>query len=702
MKLGLRIDEHGRPEIDVDGRRFVGAIRAAVPIWESGGTECASSPWEEIEERNASSPFARLRSTVSRAGEPILEQTLANDGSMIVYTARLLDSFEGIACGDSFERPSIHAPRFQLPESLRVCLATYGLGSSDDPCGGYWPSVRIGGAAELPSEAFAPLVVFSDFAALAIAPGNHFLTSGLVSMPDGVARGLHGAVDRLAAGLEIETLFVPGRDLSDALIALGEVLLGRSGKARPDPASHVLTSSIGWWNAYGGCYTEPLHPLTAAELRGVIDGVRQGGLPVRYLGLDLWYPYRQIGQAIEFIPDPKKYPDGIGPLTRSASLPTVLHVSALAQPNAYGSDGSDGGIYERIAEEIRRQEGVVVWHDWMRTQQHLTPRLRNSPAAAEAWYREMTDALGRRGLDVLQCMQTMGMALASTQAPNVRSARTYIDYLFALPEAIESLAELGQDGFRREALRPVDLNRQNLLMGTFLYALGLLPFHDLFLSAFHPGLGGTHPEEDAVLRALSCGPVGIGDAPDRSDKRLLSRLILPDGRLLQPDRPPFPVTSTLGAPIEVYWTLHRAGEHAWLYVVLLNLSSKPQPFDVAPPLPGPYAVRNGLDGSFVERMRGTLEGGRMAYYVLSPIVDGICPLGLVDKFVPAPSGRFVALRNGDGLQLQLDHVDAQVAFLSEAPIDVAVDGRRRNVQREGDIHAIDVSADHTNVEVRRR
>jgi len=46
-----------------------------------------------------------------------------------------------------------------------------------------------------------------------------------------------------------------------------------------------------------------------------------------------------------------------------------------------------------------------------------------------------------------------------------------------------------------------------------LYALGMLPFHDLFLTRPHPGLGGDNPEEEALLRALSCGPVGIGDGP---------------------------------------------------------------------------------------------------------------------------------------------------------------------------------------------
>jgi len=576
MRADLTTTEEGLLRIDLDGRPVVEAIRAAVPNWQAHSAECVSTPWDPIAGNDALGSFTGWRSTLSRAGEEVADSIVRNYGSLILFTMRFRRTVDGTRRRDSFETPSLHAPQFVLSDSPRVCLATHGLRSSDDAFGGYWPMVRIADG-RLPAEAFAPMVVFDEKKALAVAPSNHFLTGNLVAIPGGVARGTHGSIDRFEAGTQIETLFVPGEDVPGVLMTLGDVLLRRSGKRRPNPSSHPLTSTIGWWNAYGGYYTEPIHPLDAGELKKVITSAQDRDVPIHYLGLDLWYPYRRIGQGVEFTPDPEKYPDEIGDMARSASLHTVLHVSALAQPNAYGSDGSDGSIYEAIGDEVRRQEGFVVWHDWMRTQQHLTPRLRNSPKAAEAWYLRMTGALADRGLEILQCMQTMGMALASTQAPNVRSARTYIDYLFALPEAIQTLADLGKEGFRREALSPVELNRQNLLMGMFLYGLGLLPFHDLFLTRFHPGIGGSHPEEDAILRALSCGPVGIGDAPGQIDTEILSRLILPDGRLLQPDRPPFPEPTSLGEPVEIYWTLHQVGGYAWLYVIVLNLSSMSGP-----------------------------------------------------------------------------------------------------------------------------
>jgi len=702
MKLELRIDAGAGPGIDLGGRTYVDSIRIEIPHLDASGAECVSTPWEWIEGNDALGPYDELRSVLSCDGSELIESVLRNYGTAAVFTTRFLRAIEGIGTDDSFERPSVCAPTFAFPKHLRTCLATHGLRGSDDPFGGYWPTATIANGKQLPPEAFAPLVIYDADVAVAVAPSNQFLTGSLVAVDGGVARSTHGSIDRFEEGMTIETLFVPGTDVPASLMALGDILLKRGGKQRPVASSHPVTSSIGWWNAYGGYYTEPIHPLAATELRDVIEGLRARSLPIGYLGLDLWYPYREIGQGIEFAPDAEKYPEGIGEMARAASLPTVLHVSALAQPNAYGSDGSDGSIYEAIGDEIRRQGGLVVWHDWMRSQQHLTSSLRNSPTVAETWYETMTGALADRGLDVLQCMQTMGMALASTRASNVRCARSSIDYLFALPEAIETLANLGDEGFRREALRPIELDRQNLLMGMFLYAFGLLPFHDLFLTRFHPGIGGSRPVEDAVLRALSCGPVGIGDAPGRTDAGLLGRLVRHDGRLLRPDRPPFPVTDRLGEPIEVYWTEHRAGEHAWLYVVLLNLTTRRQSFDIAPPVPGDYVVRDGLRGGVCECIEGELEGGSLAYYILSPRLGGVSPLGLTEKLVPAPADGLADLAIDDDLAIVVHELDGPFGFHCESPIEATADGAPLPVANEGELHTVTLTPSHSVLRIRRR
>ncbi|UCF10573.1 MAG: hypothetical protein JSW65_02565 [Candidatus Bipolaricaulota bacterium] len=695
MKARIAVTADGALTIGVMERTLAHGLRFAAPAIPGGRWE--TTPWEA----DAPEP-ACFRSVVRCGGETILVQQVTSLGAVVTYCVELHAPLEGVACADSFEAPAVIAPAMELGEELSALLVTYGLGAADDPFGGYWPAVEFRKADDLTARAFAPLVVYDEGSALAISPASQFLTSALVAMPRGVGRGIHGAVDRLETGTQIETLFVVGSSATEALMALGDELLRRGGKRRAVPGDHPLTSGLGWWNAYGGYYTEPIRPLEETGLRTVLDDARERPVPLRYVGLDLWYPYEQIGQATEFVPDPKKYPCGIAPLVREGNLPTALHISALASRNAYASDGSEGRVYADVAAEIQRQHGIVVWHDWMRTQQHLSRRLRQSPDAAESWYRAMARAFRDRDLNVLQCMQTMGMALASTAEPNVLAARTSIDYLFAQPEALDTLAAQGDEGFRREAVRSVDLWRQNLLMGTVLYAVGLLPFHDLFLTTFHPGLGGARALGDAVVRALSCGPVGIGDGPGQADLELLSRLIATDGRILHPDRPLFPEASTLGSAVETYWTLHRAGAHAWLYVVLLNLSDAAQPFDVAPPLAGEYVIRDGLRGAFVEAMRGELEPGALAFFALSPVIAGVSPVGLLDRFVSAPSGGVVEVIEGEPFALRVRGLDGRFGIRSERPIEVLCDGRAMDTTREDGVTVVALAPDHREVTVLRR
>jgi hypothetical protein len=70
-------------------------------------------------------------------------------------------------------------------------------------------------------------------------------------------------------------------------------------------------------------------------------------------------------------------------------------------------------------------------------------------------------------------------------------------------------------------------------------ALGLLPFKDVFLTARDAdGLDGDpHAEAEAMLSALSAGPVGIGDRIGRTDAEIVRRTCRADGLLVKPDLP---------------------------------------------------------------------------------------------------------------------------------------------------------------------
>lgn len=705
MNLRVIIDEAGRPAVAIGERLWVWRIGIRFPQggnWlRDGKGDFTGADWEEGTGEDRLGQFRLWRRTYSLRETPVLALTLRAYPEAVLVEVELLRDLSGLSLSDSFEDATFLAPTFSFSDDMQFILATFGLGTSGDGYpGGYWPTAVIGtGPGELPREAFAPLVLFTEAGALAVSPANYFLTSPLVRVPGGAARGLHGSVDRLPAGTRLSTLFAVGEDPMDAIRRLGDLLLRLGGKKR-ERAGHPLLDSLGWWNAYGGYYTELIRPLTASSLEEVVRGLKELGVPIRYLGLDLWYPYKEIGRARRYRPDPEKYPEGLRALSARTGLPYVLHLSALAEENEYGASGGDPGVYRVIAEELAAEGGIAAWHDWLRTQQHLTPGLRADPEAAERWFSGMAKAFAEAGLPVLLCMQTMGMNLASTHQPGVIAARSHTDFLFSLREALERAACLGHGDLLEAWIHPGVLRRQNLLMGAMLHALGLAPFHDLFLSRPHPGLGGDTPLQDAVLRALSCGPVGIGDGPGMTDPKLLSRLLVGE-TIARPDRPPTPLLSTLTDDIQTFWTETAAGDAKWRYVLVLNTAEEELPFRVDLPWEGEYLTWDGFTGRPVEEVAGRLAPGEVAYFVLSPLRGGIAPWGLADRLVPAPQGHLQALLDGKGWRLNTP--GGRLLFWSQDPITASTErGRTVTVSRQEHLWLLDPGEEPGWLFVRRR
>jgi len=674
-----RVGDDGRPALVGGDRTWVSSLGFRIPVGGEWVTDDrATIAWDTLSDVDAFGSHRCWRRTCQHGGDPFLALTLRAYPGAVRVESTLLRPLSGLRPADACDAATFLVPRFRFADDVRFLLTTFGLDGADGPYpGGYWPAVIVGrGPGELPRETFAPLVLFSGEGAVAIAPGEHFLTSPVVRVPGGAARGLFGTVDQRPAGFTASTWFVAGDDPVDALMNLGDRLLAAGGKTRPAPGDHPLLSTLGYWNAYGSYYTEFLNPLNSALLDELAASFRDQGIPARYFGLDLWYPYAKIGQARSFRPDTRKYPQGLAKIATRTGLPYVLHLSALSERNEYGVNGSDPSVYQRIAADLQREGAIAAWHDWLRTHQHLTTNLRTDPDVADRWFGGMCRAFQEQGLPLLLCMHTMGMALASTQEPNVIAARSYTDYLFAQGGAMGQAAQAGHAGFRREELSAPHLWKQNLAMGAVLWTLGLAPFHDLFLTRTHPGFGGDHPAEDAILRALSCGPVGFGDGPGMTDTSLLSRLVLADGTLAQPDRPPFPVPATLDSDVRAFWTLRRAGGASWIYYLALNTAAEELPFNFDPPVDGDFLVVDGFTQARAPGIAGRLAPGQLAYFVLLPRRGGIALLGLPDKLVPAPVGRVVNAEWDNGWRIQLRGAGPRFAVLSDRRVRVTDDQRK--------------------------
>ncbi len=652
MTLRVNIGDDGRPDLLVNGMTWLRGLGLRIPRvsgWLADGTgDLSGGPWTSRPGEDDAGHFQRWTRTYTLHGSPLIRLSLTCWRTSACAEFELLCPLTNLYRADSMDKPTFLAPAFSIVPDLSYLAASFGLGSADDSYpGGHWPAPLTGCTRDaLPERAFAPLLLYDTGAALAVAPGDHWLTSPLVGHDDGAARGLHGSVDTLPAGWRARTWFVTGIDTHEALCALGDRLLDGK-KQRAASTGHPVNRGLGWWNAYGSHYTELMKPLNAEELRRLLASSRAQGIPLQHLGLDLWYPYNRIGQALEFSPDRNKYPRGLREPTNG--LPLVLHLSALSEKNTYGASGSDPSFYETVADELSSHGAMAAWHDWLRTQQHLTPVLRSDPARAESWFARMASAFGARGLGVILCMQTMGMVLASTQLPSIVAGRTSTDYLFCQQEALRRIASMGHEDLLEDWVPVAQLRRSNLLLGSMVHALGLAPFHDLFLSRADSGLGGGAPAEEAVLRALSCGPVAVGDGPGMTDAQLLQRLIGPSGTVLRPDHPPLPVDPTLNGEVALFWTRHRQPQATWWYLVALNTCGEPRRISAYPPEDDEFVCWDGLRNIPAPDRVLNIDAGGMAYRVFAPMRDGLAPLGVYDKLVPAAGGVWQVTWDGSWL-----------------------------------------------------
>ncbi|MCS7217316.1 MAG: hypothetical protein NZ924_06640 [Candidatus Bipolaricaulota bacterium] len=647
-----------------------------------GRPDLSGPAWAERQGVDALGPFRSWHRALRLGPVPLEERLFLYEG-IARHEVHFPHGVSGLRGSRDFREPAVRVSLFALAPQASYFLCTFGLdGEGGDYPGGYWPEARWGRAdAGLPGQPFAPLVVYDGAGALAVAPGELFLLSPLVAEGGRVGRALAGDFPALPAGTALTTWFAFGRDPGEALRRLGEVLLRLGGKARPDPQETPLLSRLGYWNAYGSYYTELIHPMEERILRALAAEFRAKGLPVGYIGLDLWYPYARIGQALEFRPDPRKYPRGLAALREETGLPYVLHLSALSAQNAYGADGADPAVYEAIAAELKGQGAVGVWHDWLRTWQFLTPALLSDPWRAEAWFSGMCRAFRAAGLPLLLCMQTMGMVLASTREANVVAARSFTDHLFSLRLALGRAAK-ADPGIERAWQKPVHIWQQNLLVGYVQWALGLAPFHDLFLSRRHPGFGGEHALEDAVLRALSCGPVGFGDACGLADAQLLARLVLPDGRLAQPARPPEPLWPTLDTPTPAFLAETQAGELRWVYALVLNLGEEEA--RVRLPLAQEGFLAWDPLGRRVAAGEVTVPPGGLAYRALLPKLGEAALLGFPELLVPWPAQALVRIEKTEGkLNLELPKgLALHAVFANGKMVPVEELGTVRIVRRE--------------------
>jgi hypothetical protein len=363
----------------------------------------------------------------------------------------------------------------------------------------------------------------------------------------GVRCGWHGDLDGVPAGFASELAVWGGRGVRDTLEAFGAHLRARHATRRPSRYADAAVGRLSYWTDNGAAYWYRAAPGRSVEetLAQAVGELHAQRVPVHAVELDSWFYPHQITRPIDdpgasvpptgllaWEPRPDALPGGVSGLReRLGGPPLILHLRHFSGASPYFEgraawrDGERAHpvealpFYEMLFDHAVAWGAVQVEHDWLVDCFLGVRGLRERPGRARAWQQAVDRAAGERGLSLLWCMATPADLLASVALERVAAVRTAGDYRYGMPSPQGWCWFLYGNALAR--------------------ALGLWPFKDVFLSEARGGGldGDPHAELEALLAALSGGPVGIGDRIGRTDRGVVMRTCRADGVLVKPDAP---------------------------------------------------------------------------------------------------------------------------------------------------------------------
>ena len=555
-----------------------------------------------------------------------------------------------------------------------------------------------------------------DGTTVLLAPVDHFHEQVLtVPTPDAPATGIrwgwHGDLDTVPADFSTGLALLAG-DSPRGLLERWAELLGPMSRL---PVDHdTLGRQISYWTDNGAAYwyrTEP--PRTVTEtVADAVASVVDAGVPVGAVQLDSWfYPHESLrpfdtdewvvppSGLIDWAPRADILPDGLGPLRDGVGgRPLVTHCRHLSRRSPlvgrfdcwtdedYAHPTGDD-YYEHLLDRAVGWGVETFEHDWL-VECFLGVRgLRAAPGRARAWQEGIDRAAAERGLTLQWCMATPADFFQTATLGQVTSIRTSGDHGY-----------LVGPGF---------------LWAWFCYsnalarALGLAPFKDVFSS------GDEHAEVEALLSALSTGPVGLGDAIGTTDVAVAARTCRADGTIVRPDVPIAAVDAcfrqhAVARPVPLVaecHTDHPAGR--WLQVFCANTYRGDETIsgtaDLGPAWPaGPVVALDLRTGAITRPTSGwpvTLEPADWSHHLLAPLLPGaLAVFGDVSKHAPVGRARISSIVAHDGgieVSVAGQGEDVTVDGWAERDVAARMDGESVPVRREGERWQVTVPAGTT-------
>jgi hypothetical protein len=409
--------------------------------------------------------------------------------------------------------------------------------------------------------------------------------SGKDDAGSGLRVGWHGDIDAVEEGFATELAIIAGHGVRECFATWARLLREASGVEPPARDRDVLGTRVSYWTDNGSAYwyrTEGDLDATSTVVAAV-DDLETRGIPVGAVQLDSWwYPHEVLrpfntdewvvppSGMVTWEPRADVFPDGISPLREQlARRPLVTHTRHLSSQSPYCDEfpvwvdadrahPQDARLYERLLDQCVAWGVEVFEHDWL-IECFLGVRGLRAPGRAAAWQEGIDAALEARALTAQWCMASPADFAQATRLRNITSIRTSGDHGYLV--------------------RPEVLWAWFLHTNVIARALGLWPYKDVF----HSAASSATREVEALLSALSAGPVGVGDRVGAADPALIRRTCRADGVLVRPDVPIAALDrAVFDAPV---WTGelltgsahtdHPAGR--WAYAVTVNAGMEPKP-----------------------------------------------------------------------------------------------------------------------------
>jgi hypothetical protein len=383
------------------------------------------------------------------------------------------------------------------------------------------------------------LLTRGDNRTLLVAPLNAFHEQ-IIGLNGGALRcGWHGDLEAVPAGFATDLAVLAADGPRAALNTWGRMLLDRAHTVRPGRWPDAVGARPSYWTDNGSAYwyrTEPGHD-PAGSIAAAVDDLREKGIPIGAVQLDSWfYPHAELRpfDTDEWVVPPSALtawearpdvlPEGIAALRRQLHhLPLVAHIRHLSAHAPITSetptwiDGeyaapSTPEAYERWLDQCLAWGVQTFEHDWLVEVFFGVRPMRSEPGRATAWQEGIDAAARDRGITLQWCMGTPADFAQTTTLTQVTSVRTSGDHGY-----IASAGQLWAWFCTTNALAR---------------SLDLMPFKDVFRA--DPDIAGQNGEPEALLAALSTGPVGLGDRVGRMDPALALPTCRADGILVKP------------------------------------------------------------------------------------------------------------------------------------------------------------------------